>query len=444
MRFREETASPEFRAWFAGASKHVRYPDGSPEVFYRGQRAGGGVLQSRLVMDSFTPSLETATMYASAQDGQFAEGSNIFAAYLCLKNPLVIDQHFVTFYELLSMIGYWDGKTKFADTVRILTYLADRHDAREFSSAPKKKRRLKKLYGFTYQIREPDEEEDEDGSLGLSYRTSLAEYRDIWVGTENKDQDVQIRLARSLAVSTYAFVETPAFKRALKRLGYDGVIYLDPFGSDGVSEFFGDVDILDLPGVETPERDDDWDYFDIEAATWTYRPLSRDQVWPVTRVREPLPNPRARRRSPEERMRFNPKKKQKYVVTVWRGVDKEAVEYAENHGHLPPSDPETAIPHDPDILESLYPHLYEEFQESDEDLGAALDEAVKEDIPWYNPKKPLECLKWSANVMMNAADCGYGEYLVELEVEADNLAYLDPYGMIKDIRKAKIVSVEEQ
>lgn len=298
--FDPETASPEFRAWFADASEHVKNADGSPKVFYRGQTAGGGALQARLVMDSFTTSPEVASIYSS-QRGRFTDESNVFAAYLCLKNPLVIEHHFLVFYDVLTLIGYWDGKIPFDETVKILRHLSNRENAKALPSwhEPKKAitRNLMKLPAFSYQIKEADDEDDEEGVvLGLSFdQLPLAQYLDIWDSAEFYGQDEQIRVSLAMAADTFAFVETPAFKRALEKLGYDGVIYLDPLAADSAArEMFGKK-TMDLEGVEEADRDYDWEDLNTDSVIWTYRPLAREQVWPVTRVREPLPNPRRRR-----------------------------------------------------------------------------------------------------------------------------------------------------
>jgi hypothetical protein len=299
--FDPETASPEFRAWFADASEHVKNADGSPKVFYRGQTAGGGALQARLVMDSFTTSPEVASIYSS-QQGRFTDESNVFAAYLCLKNPLVIKYHFLTFYDVLTLVGYWDGKTPFDETVKILRHLSNRENAKALPSwhEPKKAitRNLMKLPAFSYQIKEAHEvDEDEPGvALGLSFdQLPLAQYLDIWDGAEFDDRDEQIRVSLAMAADTFAFVETPAFKRALETLGYDGAVYRDPFVADEAAQAMFGKDTLDLEGVKEAVRDYDWEDLNTDSVIWTYRPLAREQVWPVTRVREPLPNPRRRR-----------------------------------------------------------------------------------------------------------------------------------------------------
>ena len=298
--FESTRASPEFRRWFEGASSQVRNEDGSPKVFFRGQTAGAGELKARLTLDSFTDSSDVASIY-STSGGVVQDGSNVIPVYIDVKNPLKIPHVSISFYDMLTYLGYWDetGITH-EETVKMLNYLAKRKRASESGSMfglPKSLKSFEGMPSFKYQVKNEedtdnyadfklDDEEDEqinfDELGGMEYQIDT--FRKLWAD-ELEWQGAQSTYAKRLSllmnVDTFAMVETPAAKRALEKLGYDGVIHLDPFSAEDAAQEALGKGMDDLVGVEEGEEDLDWEDMSAEHVHWTVRPLDRSQVWPV-------------------------------------------------------------------------------------------------------------------------------------------------------------------
>jgi len=252
-------ASSAFRKWFAGACPEVKNEDGSPKIFYRGQRQGNS-LQARLVLDSFTTIPEVASMYTG-------EVGSVFPVYLSMKNPLVIDAHFLTFYDLMAYLDYWNDGITHEDSVKILNFLVSRLEKGS-------------LYNFQYEVRRYEG--------GFFEGSDLRELRKHWNYSEDEPREDQESIAENLAVDTFAFVETPAFKRTLEKLGYDGVIHLDPVGQRSLEKSSGKK-ADDIEGIYDGYRDYEWPDMSADYVHWTYRPLSREQVWPALLYEEDRP-----------------------------------------------------------------------------------------------------------------------------------------------------------
>jgi hypothetical protein len=298
--------SPEFLKWFKGASESVRKSDGTPKRFYRGQKAGSGELQSRFVMDSFTDIPAVASVYSSTKQGEvFREGSNVVAVFLAMKNPLVFEfspSYFLVFYDLLTSLGYWSGKgITHEESVKILNFLAKRDAVSQMLFVQPGLKSFEGMPGFAYQLRDSSALEDDEIFVewGLSFtQTPIQQFRDAWQNAEDDSEDDRRQLSLLFAADTYALVETPAFKRALEKLGYDGVIYEDPITVPAhiLQAVAGTEDIDELPGVMEAEEDDDWKDLNVSRIIVTYRPLGREQVWFLTRASGDRPNPRRRLR----------------------------------------------------------------------------------------------------------------------------------------------------
>jgi hypothetical protein len=124
------------------------------------------------------------------------------------------------------------------------------------------------------------------------------------------------------------------------------------------------------------------------------------------------------------------------MVTVYRGVSDEAIEHLKQKGYLPPSDPDHAIPNDPVLLEALFPEEWEHEKETGD--SGPLDEALVEVFPWYDPEDVRRSLRWSANVTTDPGNAeGYGN-LIELLVDENDVGLIDQYGMIRDVRAARM------
>lgn len=293
--FESVRATPDFRRWFEGASDKVRNPDGTPKVFFRGQTSGGGGLRSRLMMDSFTDSPDVASIY-STSDGVVQEGSNVLPVYIDVKNPLVIDEVSTTFYDLLSNLGYWDNTgLTFDDSVKMLNYLNNRQAAAAipfWGDAPKKLKQFVGMPSFKTQLKNEEDTEAQSArdledyelinfdEMGGFFESALKSFRSAWQDAED-DKDMQERLSLLLSVDTFALIETPAAKRALKKLGYDGVLHMDPFSAEDAAQEALGKGMDDLVGVEDGDSSFDWQEMETDYVHWTVRPLERSQVWPL-------------------------------------------------------------------------------------------------------------------------------------------------------------------
>jgi len=302
--FESTRATPQFREWFAGASEEVRNADDTPKVFFRGQTSNAGALKSRLVMDSFTDSSEIASIYSS-KGGVYGEGASVVPVYIDVKNPLVIKYGSITLYDLLNLLGYWDGTGIGHDEVtKLLNYIIKRKRVADMGGflgiAPKVPKGYHTFVGmpsFNFQIKQEEDTdayadnpiEIEDGGL-FSQHTKLDTFRDLWdelspwkgdYVTDDDSVDFLRRLSLLLNVDTYALVETPAVKRALQKLGYDGVKHMDLFGAEGAAKKALGKDLADVEGIQEGEEDYDWDEMNYAYGHWTLRPLDRSQVWPL-------------------------------------------------------------------------------------------------------------------------------------------------------------------
>lgn len=293
--FESTRLSPEFRRWFVGASDLVRNKDGTPKVFYRGQTGGSGSLQARLVLDSFTDSPGIASLYSTTA-GEIGTGSNVMPVYLNMSNPLVIPHVFLTFYDVLNLLGFWKDGIDNEDVTKMLNYLVNRDKAASLASweAPKGLKNFVGMPSFKVQLRDAsdmddyDEDADEDYDIFDDiFKSPLQNFRNALENAlEYPDEDEINKLTLRLAVDTFALVETPAFKRAVEKLGYDGIVHRDSLAdTDRVKEFFGVEDLTDVAGVEEGSEDYDWDEMATTHEHWTYRPLSRDQVWPLLQTK---------------------------------------------------------------------------------------------------------------------------------------------------------------
>jgi hypothetical protein len=296
--FESTRLSPEFKRWFAGASDSVRNKDGSPKVFYRGQTGGSGSLQARLVLDSFTDSPGIASLYSTTA-GEIDTGSNVTPVYLNMSNPLVIPHVFLTFYDVLNLLGFWKDGIDNEDVIKMLNYLVKREKAASLADweAPKGLKGFVGMPSFKTQLRDASDMDDYDedastNALDEDYDTFKSPLQNFRSALENEleypDEDEMNKITLRLAVDTFALVETPAFKRVVEKLGYDGVIHRDSLAdTNNVKKFFGVEDLTDVTGVEEGTDDIDWDEMSTTHEHWTYRPLSRDQVWPLLQTKRP-------------------------------------------------------------------------------------------------------------------------------------------------------------
>lgn len=314
--FESTRATPEFRGWFEGASDEVRNEDGSPKVFFRGQTTGSGKLKSRLAMDSFTDSSEIASIY-STQQGSYGTGANIVPVYIDVKNPLVIPYVSFTFYDLLTSLGYWDrtGITH-EEATKVLNFLINRK--------ARKKKKFQNLPNFNIQVKNESETEsyaddpievyDPDDVSFIFMGTepsvlALSNVRDLWdeaaVGYPESDEAIDFlrRLSLLVNIDVYALIETPAVKRALKKLGYDGVKHMDTFSADAAAKKALGKSIEDVEGIEEGEEDYDWEDMSYAHGHWTIRPLDRSQVWPILSDKPVKVAARAARRALQAAMR---------------------------------------------------------------------------------------------------------------------------------------------
>jgi len=192
------------------------------------------------------------------------EVGSVFPVFISMKNPLVIDDHFLTFYALLSYLGYWDDGITHEESVKILNFLVSRVEKAS-------------LYNFQYTVKKY--------RGGFFDTDALREMRRHWVYSEEELREDQEEVAENLAVDTFAFVETPAFKRTLEKLGYDGVIHLDPVGQQSLEKSAGKK-VSEIEGIHEGYQDYEWPDLGTDYVHWTYRPLSREQVWSVLFYRE--------------------------------------------------------------------------------------------------------------------------------------------------------------
>ena len=290
--FASTRATPEFRRWFEGASEEVRNSDGTPKIFFRGQTTGDGSLNARLVLDSFTDSPDVASIY-STSGGNMRPGSNVTPVHIDVKNPLVIPYVSISFYDFLGYLGYWD-KTGITheDSNRVLMYLSRRNRYADEMSAPKKYRSVAGLPAFKYQLKNEEDtdiaiDEEEDAFINFEEMGSILEFgidtfRKEWEESDRYGGPEYLkRLSLLLSVDTFALVETPAAKRVLTALGYDGVVHLDPFSAEQAAQKVLSKGMDDLVGVEAGDEDYDWEEMNTDYQHWTVRPLDRSQVWPI-------------------------------------------------------------------------------------------------------------------------------------------------------------------
>lgn len=266
------------------------------DTYYRGQTKNGKLL-TRFVMSSFTDSHDIATIYASNEGRDFSNDANVVTARLRITNPLDLSQYgpISTFYDLLTNIGYLEGKVSFGETVKVLNHMANRKRAKALGGVlgVAKYRSMAELPSFEYQLKNEEDteyplDEDEEEYIEIPFsltRLAIDIYRSMWQEAEYADKEYQTRLSLLLGADVFAFIETPATKRALEALGYDGVIYMDRFASSDAAERLLDKVLIELDNTCELDRDYDWEELseyddDPENVIGhiTVRPFRDDQV----------------------------------------------------------------------------------------------------------------------------------------------------------------------
>lgn len=256
-------ASTSFKSWFKDACADVRNADGSPKIFYRGQRSAIATLQARLVLDSYTESPEVASMYSHGK-------GVVFPVYISIEQPLKIDEYIVTFYDALWYLGYWDGSMSFDETVKILNYLINRSRWAGGYVVPANRRRFARMPTFKASLQ---------WDTDLETLEALSRFKEAWEDLEDEPEEAS-EISSDLAIDTFAVVETPAFLRTAESLGYDGVIHADPVSRNALEKSSG-KSIDDIENIYTPYSDPDWKSLHADYAHSTVRPFSRNQVWPA-------------------------------------------------------------------------------------------------------------------------------------------------------------------
>ena len=225
-------------AWFKGSK--VVDADGQPLIVYRGTRRPGA--NTKLSSPSFTADERVATVYASTPtwkggtiDAEHRSGATVGAYHLAIKNPLKIDEISMPFGDFLD--AYMDGISE-EEIAKMLAWLSNRETGKVIGPA------------FNYEINEDSLPSEYLGFMAVDLRAFLRIVR-----SEDFDREV----LNALKIDTFTLIDSPAFVRTAKSMGYDGVIHLDAFdtGSKVSSKLVGKK---------------------LSNTHLTYRPFDQDQI----------------------------------------------------------------------------------------------------------------------------------------------------------------------
>lgn len=225
-------------AWFKGSK--IVDADGQPLIVYRGTRRPG--TNTKLSSPSFTADEGVATVYASTPtskngkaDAEHRSGATVGTYFLAIKNPLKVDEINMPFGDFLD--AYMNGISQ-EEISKMLVWLSNRESGKVIG--PK----------FSYEINEDALPSEHLGFLGVDLRAFLRIAR-----MEDFDREV----LNALKVDTFALIDSPAFVRTAKSMGYDGAIHLDAFdvGSDVSPKLIGRK---------------------LSNTHLTYRPFDQDQI----------------------------------------------------------------------------------------------------------------------------------------------------------------------
>lgn len=189
---------------------------------------------------SYTDSPDVASIYAGtpgstySSNARYNEGANVFPVYLKMHNPLVLNGHQMRFGDVLRKLGLGtpNGITQ-DEVVKMLNHMINR-----------KAGRVKGHGDFEYKLKDEDGEDIEEEGLDFSGRTPLHDIKD----------DIQdgfgLHSADTLHADTFAYIDTPRFKQAAERMGYDGVIHDDVMaGAEYAGKELLDKPLHELKGV---------------------------------------------------------------------------------------------------------------------------------------------------------------------------------------------------
>ncbi|MFN9110292.1 MAG: phage minor head protein [Bacteroidota bacterium] len=242
-KFKDEEKAANFLQWF-GSSKVVG-EDNLPLVVYRGSTGPYQEVSPVTGVPSFTQHSQIASVYAAQPTywtANYAEKSNVTAAYISMQSPLKISSVGVS---LGKMMGKAFGRS---DEVAIesLVIVDELIYRRVYNRGPEFKMQLKGIDG--------------------EWRT----WRDLreWVQDATRAGDVEkaFQLLDNVKVDAFAVADTRIFVNAAKKAGYDGVIHKDTFegGAPLVKKLTG--------------READAGALTARKEHWTYRPFYPHQV----------------------------------------------------------------------------------------------------------------------------------------------------------------------
>lgn len=133
------------------------------------------------------------------------------------------DENHVGVGEVLRLLRYGeDGGISHGEALKIYNYLINRESGKARGGE------------FRYEVLDEDGDPTEEG-LDLSGRSRLRDAKDSFDAWQDLDD------ADRLVADAYVFADAPAFVRAARALGYDGVVHDDPFegGPPAAESLFG-------------------------------------------------------------------------------------------------------------------------------------------------------------------------------------------------------------
>jgi hypothetical protein len=259
-----------------GLSPEVLDPNGEPRVFYRGTQTAQALRGVRGVT-SWTDSLTIALIWSAvpgdvwaSRKTSFIETSTVHAAHLALRNPLVFKHNGASVGDIMRALRYGEpnGLTD-EELRRVWNYLHNR------------------LYGkakggeFNYVAY--DEEGDELGSdeEPFSIQGNVSHFTELRDEQEYAEGEQLFAIGDQIAADAYVYFDSKRVQEAARRLGFDGLIYMDIFeGCQYAAEELFDPREVDCELIEGIEIDQDVKYDDVPTH-WTYRPLYEDRVIPL-------------------------------------------------------------------------------------------------------------------------------------------------------------------
>jgi hypothetical protein len=205
---------------------------------------------------SYTPSLFVATIYSavpgdtwSHRPARFAKDSSVHA--VLLREPKVFELRqlgpFASLREVLREIGYPENISE-DEIVRVYNYLHNRAIGKAKGGE------------FLYKVYDPDEDWEEVHESDVPFSLLSPQTAISYVAREDFRLEPTIDMTSNVIADTFIFVDAPAIQRALLRMGYDAVAYVDVFGgAEYASRDLFDMDEEDLFSVEGV-----WQEYDIE------------------------------------------------------------------------------------------------------------------------------------------------------------------------------------